>query len=270
MTICISAVATERENEKEKETIIFSTDHMISVGNLGQFEKEIKKYKILNKNTIAMLSGNTLLFDRILDGTDDFHDFYKIRNKILENFSKIRKEIIKREVYDLFNIDESYIKNILTAPIQNPFIQKILETTSEFSLQTNILLCGFDNVGKAQITEIDEKGHSDFRDIHFHAIGSGSTQALNTMLFQKHSKNHDVKSTIYSVYKAKRNAEVANGVGKETEVMILNIDSLNSLSQDKIEILGKIYEEELNHGIKHQDLNKIFPLRNNEKGGGYF
>ena len=79
MTICISAVATERENEKEKETIIFSTDHMISVGNLGQFEKEIKKYKILNKNTIAMLSGNTLLFDRILDGTDDFHDFYKIR-----------------------------------------------------------------------------------------------------------------------------------------------------------------------------------------------
>lgn len=71
MTICISAIATC----KNKETIVFSTDHRVSIGDLGQFEKEIKKYKILNKNNIvAMLSGKMLLFDRIIDGTRDLWD----------------------------------------------------------------------------------------------------------------------------------------------------------------------------------------------------
>src|SRR3989344_4907474 len=154
MTICISAIATKEDG---KEAIVFSTDHMVST-QLGQFEKEIKKYKVLNKNNIiAMLAGQTLLFDRILEGTNDFHDFHKIRDKIGTNLATIRKEIIKREVYDLFGIDENYIKSILPAPIQNPFIQKILETVSSFSLQTNILLIGFDDVGKAQISEIDER-----------------------------------------------------------------------------------------------------------------
>jgi len=263
MTICVSAIA----NNDSKEAIVFSTDHMVSVGDLGQFEKEIKKYRVLNKNNIvAMLSGQMLLFDRILEGTDDFHDFYKIRSKIIENMAKIRKEIIKKEIYDLFGIDENYIKTILPNPIQNPFIQRILETVSNFSLQTNILLVGFDENGKAQISEIDEKSYADYRDIHFHAIGSGSTQALNTLLFQKHCKSKDLKTAVYNVYKAKRNAEVVVGVGKETEVIILNKDGFQELKEDKLLKLSKIYDEELNYGVTHQDLNSIFDLNKNEKG----
>jgi len=83
-------------------------------------------------------------------------------------------------------------------------------------------------------------------------------------LFQKHSKKNQLKKTIYSVYKAKRNAEVANGVGKETEVIVLDEKSLNDLPQNKIEILEKIYEEELKHGVSHKDLNSIFTSNNNE------
>lgn len=262
MTICVSAISTDNG----KEAIVFSTDHMVSVGDLGQFEKEIKKYKVLNKNNIvAMLSGQMLLFDRILEGTNDFHDFYKIREKIIENMAKIRKEIIKKEVYDLYSINDDYIKTILPSPIQNPFIQRILETVSTFSLQTNILLIGFDNEGKAQISEIDEKGYADYRDIHFHAIGSGSIQALNTLLFQKHCKSKDLKTTIYNVYKAKRNAEVVIGVGKETEVIILSGEGRRELKEEQMLKLEKIYEEELNYGVTHQDLNTILDLNNNRK-----
>jgi hypothetical protein len=267
MTICVSAIATDNG----KESIVFSTDHMVSVGDLGQFEKEIKKYKILNKNNIvAMLSGQMLLFDRILEGTNDFYDFYKIKGKIIENMAKIRKEIIKKEVYDLFGIDENYIKTILSNPIQNPFVQRILETVSNFSLQTSILLVGFDNEGKAQISEIDEKSYADYRDIHFHAIGSGSTQALNTLLFQKHCKSKDLKTAIYNVYKAKRNAEVVVGVGKETEVIILNKEGFQELKEDKIIKLSNIYDLELNYGVTHQDLNTILDLNNNNKREEFF
>jgi len=264
MTICISAIAL---NKDKKECIVFSTDHMVSIGGLGQFEKEIKKYKVLNGNVIAMLSGQPLLFDRILEGAKDFHDFHKIRDKIVENLAKLRKDIIKKEIYDLFNIDENYIKQILPLQFQNPIMQKILETTSNFTLETSILLIGFDNSANAQITEIGEVGYGDYRDIHFHAIGSGSSQALNTLLFQKHSKNSDLQATIYSVYKAKRNAEVANGVGKETEIIILDGNKLYELPEEKIVILQNIYNEELRYGTSHKDLNNIFPSLSDDKRG---
>ena len=262
MTICVSAIATD----KGKESIVFSTDHMVSVGNLGQFEKEIKKYRILNKNNIvAMLSGQMLLFDRILEGTEFFHDFSKIREKIVENMAKIRKEIIKKEIYDLYGIDNEYIKSILPNPIQNQFVQRILETLTNFNLQTSILLIGFDNEGKAQISEIDEKGYADYRDIHFHAIGSGSTQALNTLLFQKHCKSKDLKTAIYNVYKAKKNAEVVVGVGRETEIIILDGENSKELQKEQMEKLENIYKKELDYGVTHQDLNSIFDLNKNEK-----
>ncbi len=261
MTICVSAIATYSKESKEEEAIIFSTDHMISVGDIGQFEKEIKKYKRINSKAVAMLSGQTLLFDKSIEGTTEINDFSKIKNKIYENMATLRKEIIRKEVHNLFSIDEDYVKELLKNEIKNPFVQNIIQSIAEFNLKTSILLVGFDEKGEAQISEIDEKGFADYRDIHFHTIGSGSVQALNTLLFQNHAKKHDLKTTIYNVYKAKRNAEVANGVGRETEVLILkNNCDLELLKEEQLKILAGIYEKELKFGVSHEDLNTLLPL----------
>ena len=44
MTICIAAIG---KDEKGNEFVVFATDHMVSIGTLGQFEKTIAKYVIL-------------------------------------------------------------------------------------------------------------------------------------------------------------------------------------------------------------------------------
>jgi|TARA_Y100000310_G_scaffold83483_1_gene80156 hypothetical protein len=93
--------------------------------------------------------------------------------------------------------------------------------------------------------------------MNFHAIGSGNLQAANTMLFQKHDKCEPLLGTIYNVYKAKRNAEVLEGVGKETELLILSLSGCNKLNEKDLNILETIYHEELNFGKNHQDLSKI-------------
>jgi hypothetical protein len=66
MTICIAAIA----KENDREYIIFSTDHMVTT-NLGQFEHSIVKYSKLNKNTVAMLAGQALLFDDLVKLNDE-------------------------------------------------------------------------------------------------------------------------------------------------------------------------------------------------------
>lgn len=83
-------------------------------------------------------------------------------------------------------------------------------------------------------------------------------QAVNTMMFQKHGKDDDVLTTLYDVYKAKRNAEVAQGVGKDTELLILsNKSGCMRINDAQLNILSQIYEQELKMGRTHQDLKKL-------------
>ena len=83
MTICIAAIS----KEKNKEFIVFATDHMVSTMT-GAFEHSIKKYRELNKFTVAMLSGQVLLFDDLIKLEGNENDFNEIKNRIFENFKK--------------------------------------------------------------------------------------------------------------------------------------------------------------------------------------
>ncbi len=251
MTICIAAIS----KENDREYVVFSTDHMVTT-NMGQFEHSILKYMCLNKNTVAMLAGQALLFDDLVKLGSECNNYEQIKRQIFDNFRNKRKEVIENEIFNVFGINQDFFKESLQKTIPNPFINNILQKVAEFKLKTQILLVGFiDSV--AQITHIEESGMVEFRSMNFHCIGSGYIQAANTLLFQKHSKTNPLIPTIYSVYKAKKNAEVSEGVGKETELLVLNEDGVNKLSNDDISILDKIYKEELEYGKTHRELSNI-------------
>lgn len=251
MTICIAALS--RENDKEY--VVFSTDHMVTT-NIGQFEHSIIKYSYLNKNTVAMLAGRALLFDDLVKLGNECNNYEQIKKQIFDNFRNKRKQVIENEIFNIFGINQDFIKESLQKQIPNPFINNILQKVAEFKLKTSILLVGYiDSV--AQITHIEESGIVEFRSMNFHAIGSGQVQAINTLLFQKHSKTSPLIPAIYNVYKAKKNAEVSGGVGKETELLILNEDGIKKLSNDNINRLDKIYKEELEYGKNHIELSNM-------------
>ena len=251
MTICIAAIC----EHNKRRAIVFSTDHMIDVG-IGQFENDIKKHKKINNNTVAMLAGQALLFNELIKDISSKSTYSEIKNKIGGNFSRVKKDCIKRELLDKYGLNFEDIKNSLKGQIPNPLIGKILEAITRFKLDTSILLIGFYK-GRAHVSEIQENGSADFGDIHFHAIGSGNVQAINTLMFQKQSIEDNLLTTIYNVYKAKRNAEVRIGVGKDTDLLILTEKKCIQLNQNDIEILSEVYENELDIGKSSKDLNKI-------------
>lgn len=259
MTICIAAIAKERN----KEYIVFTTDHMVTTMT-GQFEHSIKKHRELNKSTVAMLSGQVLLFNDLtkLDGNET--EFNEIKDKIHENFKKKRNEIIKSEIFNIYGIDEQFFREALSKQVPNPIIQKILTQVSEFNLKTNILLIGFDG-DEARIADISDFHVVDFTSLNFHSIGSGTIQSDNTLLFQKHGKHESLIYTIYNVYKAKRNAEVMNGVGKETELLVLSKNSgCRYVNSDQLTVLNEVYEEEFNYYKNHKELKNLTKI-----GGGF-
>jgi hypothetical protein len=254
MTICIAAIG---QDSKSKEFIVFATDHMISNPAIGQFERKTGKYKKLNENTVAMLSGNPLLFDNlIINCKKKKCSFDEIKNTIHSNMKQTKDEIIQKQILDIFKIDYGFLKEILKGAIQNQYANSIIETISKFTLNTTILLIGFTN-GEAQIVEINEHQISELRDINFSAIGSGGAQAINTLLFQKQSREDALSVTLYNVYKAKRNAEVSIGVGKETDIMILTQKNIIEINEEKEKVLSEVYNEELKFGKINKKVNEM-------------
>ena len=67
-----------------------------------------------------------------------------------------------------------------------------------------------------------------------------------------------MKTTLYNVYKAKKNAEVMQGVGKETDIGYLNKNGVKILDTKNINILNEIYYIELNCGKQHNKLNDLY------------
>ncbi|MFN7990599.1 MAG: hypothetical protein U0R44_00420 [Candidatus Micrarchaeia archaeon] len=256
MTICVAAIG--KNTEANEEFIVFATDHMVSVST-GQFEQVIEKFKLIDEHTVAMFSGQALLFDRIM------HDIGNKKEKLTyeqivelthQRMKKVRFELFEEQVLSVYDIDFKYVKNILDKQVQNPFIQTILEKLSEHNLGSAVMLIGFKD-GFAQVTVVNEFIHYNFRDMNFGAIGSGETQALNTLMFQTHSKEEPLSTTLYNVYKAKRNSEVSVGVGKETDLYVLSPKKLVEVTQAQKDFLEKVYLDELSYGKKDERVKKI-------------
>jgi hypothetical protein len=253
MTVCIAAICKENDHEY----IVMATDRMIDVG-IGQFEHDVKKYKIISQNTAAMLAGSSVLFSDLVSNLPKDKGFTDLKKEIFKKFTDIRNDLIQKNLLDILNLTRQDIKNGILAGtlINNPVTGKLVDQMIKFKLNTGILLVGFENKS-ARVSEITEQGFADFDYIHSHSIGTGQTQAMNTLLFQKQSKRDNLKQTIYNVYKAKRNAEVSSGVGNDTDMLVLTEDGNHELTREDLRILDKIYKEELDFGRNSEDLNNL-------------
>lgn len=255
MTICIAAIGQDPNND---ELVVFATDHMIT-HPLGQFEMSIEKYKQITDNSIAMLSGKALIFSSLIKDCNECGTFNDMVLKIQENMVNLKNERIQKEILDKYKVDFDFIKANLNAPLNNDFVRSIYESITTSSLESMILLIGFEEE-EAQISEITETKATDMRDMSFDAIGSGAVQALNTLLFQRHSKTEPLPVAVYNVYKAKRNAEVAEGVGKETDMMVLCKSGVKEIDNSTLNVLSEVYEQEVNHGKKNEKVNEAVSL----------
>jgi hypothetical protein len=253
MTICIAAIAREEEGEY----IVFATDHMVATA-LGNFEHPIQKYKKINDTTVAMLAGNPLFFDELVKVEKPNASYEEQKEAIYENFKNKRKDVIQKELLDPLGVKyDEIIPETVRSPQINEVMLRIIEEITKFNLNTSILLVGFDKNKEAQITQISQENISDFRMFNFHAIGSGNMQAANTLLFQKHDRTERLKSTIYNVYKAKRNAEVLEGVGKDTDLFILGNERGCQCLNKYLTLLNEIYESEVSEAKLNPKLDQI-------------
>jgi len=185
------------------------------------------------------------MFDELIQLPNRDLCYSEISQEIFCNFKKKRKNNIKNEILDKAQLDSDFILSCLSRSELNPLMSVYIKAIFDYRLNTTILLAGFEG-DTAKISEIDEDRIEPCRDLYFTTTGIGDEAAYNTLLYQQHNRKDPLKKAIYNVYKAKRNTEHLIGIGKETEILILNKNGLRSIKD--LEPLENIYIKELNCG----------------------
>ena len=100
--------------------------------------------------------------------------------------------------------------------------QTLASRMEQHDLTVSLLVAGIDQSG-AHLFQVTNPGICQTMDkLGYATIGSGYSHALIWMSLARQTRQTDLATTLADVYSAKRVSEVAPGVGKETDIAIID------------------------------------------------
>jgi hypothetical protein len=126
--------------------------------------------------------------------------------------------------------------------LDTEFVMQMASKLINFEVaQTSAIITGNDDEG-THIYRVDDANIYDFSTIGFATIGIGERHADSQFMLARHSWNSPLANTLFLAYSAKRRAEIAPGVGKETDLAaIVGLGGYTDISSDVREALEAEY-----------------------------
>lgn len=130
-------------------------------------------------------------------------------------------------------------------------------TTYQFGSFLETIFIGMDNDGPlgtkgekltyAQIYATERDKVLCLNTVGFAAIGSGKSHAESQLMFYGHSPRKPFNETVLLTYAAKKRAEVAPGVGKITDMVVVGpgLGPIVKVEEPHLEKLERIYQKSL-------------------------
>jgi len=196
------------------------------------------KIEELSKTWVALASGNTGYATEILNNSRKKicgfpkPEVAQIMSIVKEEYATTRRA----------NIDETIVRSTLgndfikfadrgmTLPAylqsQANVYQQIIMLSQQLNLVVDIIIAGID-LSDAHISVVIHPGLLVSLDkLGYGAIGSGGIHATTYLSLHSQTSQSTLLNTLYSVYAAKKVSEVAPGVGRETDIAIIETDRI--------------------------------------------
>jgi len=230
MTVCIAAIANGGTH------VVTAADRMFTVGpplNV-EFEPQITKVEQMSPSCLAMGAGNSLFVDQILKSAKEAYrnvpgaSVTQIAISVKEAYAKLREESIEEQIVKqtLGNDFLAFRARGGTLPAylqpQPAIYQQIIVQANQFNLGVDLIVTGIDD-GGSHVYYVGNPGTMvSFDKIGYNAVGSGASHvAIRFALECMHPKT-PLEDVLLAVYLAKKAAEVAPGVGQETEIRVIS------------------------------------------------
>ena len=262
MTICIGAIC---DNGK---ACVVAADREITVPAINlEFEHADKKIEDVVSGCVVMSSGDALLASQIIERT---------RSTLGGSSQKVDKVAERlRDTYKAIHLERA--ENVILHPrgfTLKEFKERGAQIPAQAYLNLDQSLFNF-GIGAVEflVAGVDSTGAHIFR-IHYsgvaggdwmewcdrlgyRTIGSGSSHASISLALEGQHRRLSAAETLYNVYSAKRNSEVAPGVGKATDIVILTTGKVDSVSEDRIKKLAEVRERHIKDKPGNTELDGI-------------
>ncbi len=243
MTVCIAAMCGGEDDAR----VVVAADRLVTSAGFMEFEHAGSKIVELSGKALVMVAGNTndgmrlvneaaQEMDGALDAIPEVAEFLG-KQYAAARLHRAEQGLLKTRGLDLesfYNLHNSL----------HPQVVMLLDNgLAQWDLGVELLLAGIDDRGAHIHTNHNPGGgNQDHMAIGWAGIGSGAVHVLQSMAGFGHGADADYGQTLFRVYASKRRAEVAPGVGLETDVAVINQDGIKRLSETELDDLGKIYD----------------------------
>jgi 20S proteasome alpha/beta subunit len=248
MTICIGALCADLAGNPSKGVIVAS-DRMVTLAGLTEFEHEVPKITAITDKIVALIAGDALRGSRLIREVSSGMPASPLVQAVAEGtanrYAELRKEQTHNDVFRprAITIDDFY-QNGIQQQMNPVLVSQIDNYVANFDYAVSLLVAGVDDIGSHLFSIANPGGgFNDHQPIGYHAIGSGWIHALQSIIGFGHTGARGLHETIFTVYASKRRAEVAPGVGHDTDMMIVTQEGVTRVEQSVLAELGEIFDE---------------------------
>ena len=245
MTICIAAIAADRS------AVVVASDRMLSAGFLSlEFDHPRSKLERLGHTCVGMSAGDALPVGQLFASAKPVAtqlqspQIQHIAEEVKKAYCNLRAKRIQESVFQPrgITIEEFYRKGLIRQ-LPTEVAMSLDDMVQRRKLGIDLIVTGVDQNG-AQIFGISDPGvMAPYDRIGYHAIGSGLSHAILSLVGAGQDWSTSVNETVFNVYRAKRQAELAPGVGESVEMQVISSGGTRELGNDEILNLKKILQK---------------------------
>jgi hypothetical protein len=270
VTICIAALA------EKGQACIVAADREITVSmplNIA-FEHHERKIEAISKSCAVMSSGNALIAEevitrtrRAITGAGD-EDMHRAATILRDTYMQVHIERAEQLILRPRGLTLQEFRDFGAQKIPLPIYQQIDNLFWNFMLQTEFIIAGVDttggHIGWVHYHGVQGAGWLEsFDKLAYHAIGTGGSHAGILLSLTGQHRELSTAETVWNIYMAKVNAEVAPGVGEFTDMAIVTKDGIEFLSEAFITQMEKVSDEQ---DVKKPEAGTLEKLFNSRKG----
>ncbi|HLJ68782.1 MAG TPA: hypothetical protein VKX16_15615 [Chloroflexota bacterium] len=246
MTICIGALCDSVGDRAQ--ALVMASDRMVTWGFI-EFEHEIPKGSAVSPTAFALIAGDTLRGSRLIHNVRTSlpagsTSIPQIAETTAQGYAHLRMEQIQTEIFTPRGLALQQYYGGMQSQLMQGIVTSIDQQMMNFDFNVAVLLGGVDESGAHLLVILNPGGtYTDFAQIGFAAIGSGDMHAIQALIGLKQTRNRSLQETAFNVYAAKRRAEVAPGVGEDTDLWIIRHDGIFQPPKESLQSLEALYRE---------------------------
>lgn len=245
MTVCIAAICDDGKH------IVVAADRMLTWPMLNmKAESHVVKIQDLVPGCVLMGSGPGTYVGgiRAMMAFDNSSKVEVLGNSAKRAYAEFRERVIDetyiRPTFGLaFSLSGSGPPSLPDHLEKHPAtMAQVFGITGQYNIGVDLIVTGVDDA-QTQIGWIGHPGTLQWlSDVGHAAVGAGGVHAMIRLTLLGQSPKTSLSTTLFNVYSAKRIAEIAPGVGSETDMAILSRQNTSWCDEELLKELGACLE----------------------------